>query len=109
MFVMPDATPPRRGPKELPIPLEMSTNPEAAEVLRAWVGGDGLQVSIISGFERPEIWGMLLADVARHAARAFEGDGICSAEAAMERIVDVLAAELTSPTDEGSTDPMRKQ
>lgn len=106
---MPDQNSAVRGPQELPIPTEASTAPQARKVLRAWIVESGLQVSTISGFDRPEIWGMLLADVARHAARAFQADGICQADEAFERIVGMMSAQLGNPTDEGSTAPIRRQ
>lgn len=94
---------------ELPIPADAATAPGAAEVLRAWVVGGGLSMSLIPAFEKPAICGLLLADVARHAARSFESEGVCSAEEAMQQIVELLQAELDAPTDVGTTRSVQKQ
>jgi hypothetical protein len=101
--------PKQTGLPELPIPPEAGTAAGSSEVLRAWIVNGGLTVSLISAFDRPALWGMLLADVARHAARCFEADGICAESDAMQQIVDMLAAELASPTDLGSTTPLQSQ
>jgi hypothetical protein len=43
----------------------------ATEVLRVWAQDDGqLVVALIPSWEEPEAWGVVLADVARHVARA---------------------------------------
>src|SRR5689334_23069927 len=41
------------------------------EVLRAAIVDGGLHVSLRRAFDDPQAWGMLIADVARHAARIF--------------------------------------
>ena len=41
------------------------------EVLRAAVVQGGLHVSLRRAFDDPQAWGVLIADVARHAARIF--------------------------------------
>ena len=41
------------------------------EVLRAAIVEGGLHVSLRRAFDDPQAWGMLIADVARHAARIF--------------------------------------
>ena len=43
---------------------------DATEVLRAFVLDGGLSIAFTRAFEEPDIWGLLLVDVARHAARA---------------------------------------
>lgn len=97
------------GPKELTIPPSAGTTPGSTEVLRAWIVGRDLEVSIISAFEGPDTWGLLLADIARHAARSFAMDGICSEDEAMDRILNMFDAEMGSPTDLGTTNDIKKQ
>lgn len=91
------------------VPPGAAATPGATEVLRAWIVDRGLEMSIISAFDRPDTWGLLLAGVARHAARSFAMDGICSQEAAMERILSMFDAEMGQPTDLGTTEDIRKQ
>jgi hypothetical protein len=74
------------------------------EVLRAAIVGEGeLQVTLRNVFEEPEVWGMLLTDVARHVARIFARETNVSEDAALERIRAIFEAELDSPTDLGAT------
>jgi hypothetical protein len=75
----------------------------AHEVLRAWIVGEGLQVSMQAAFEDPSVWGILLVDVARHAARMYADQGGCTFEQAIARIRFMWDAETTKPTDLGST------
>jgi hypothetical protein len=91
------------APKEQPIPPDAIGNPEAVEVLRAFVVDGGLSISFTRAFDDPQMWGMLLVDVARHAARVFETEGVMSQAEALERIRAMFEAELASPTDLGTT------
>jgi hypothetical protein len=97
------------APKEQPIPPDAMGNPEAVEVLRAFVVDGGLSISFTRAFEDPQMWGMLLVDVARHAARVFEKEGVCSEAKALQRIYAMFEAELADPTDLGRTDEMGKR
>ena len=97
------------APGEIGIPAGAVAEAGSQEVLRAWIAGGGLHVSLLPAFETPDMWGMLLADVARHAARAFAAEKVCSEDEAMESILELLVAELDAPTDDGSTDPAKKQ
>ncbi len=60
-------------------------------------------------FEDPEMWGMLLVDIARHAARAYGRESEFSEEEALSRILDMFEAEIERPTDMGSTTPRSQQ
>ena len=91
------------GPKEQPIPPDALANSEAVEVLRAFVVDGGLSISFTRAFDDPGMWGMLLVDVARHAARAYAKENVCSEEEALARIYAMFEAELASPTDLGTT------
>lgn len=75
----------------------------AHEVLRAWIVGEGLQVSMQPAFEDPSVWGILLVDVARHAARMYADQGDCTFEQAIAKIRFMWDAETAKPTDRGST------
>jgi hypothetical protein len=90
---------------ELPPPDSARSAKEANEVCRAWVVDGGLHVSMQRSFDDPALWGLMLADVARHAARIYEAEGDMTFEQAMARIGSLFRAEMESPTDMGSTSP----
>ena len=90
-------------PNELPIPDGAAANPAAAEVLSAWIVDGGLQVAMQRAFDEPDVWGLLLVDVARHAARIFAEEGVMTEAEALDRIRKMWSAELASPTDPGQT------
>lgn len=73
------------------------------EVLRAFIVEGCLHVSLRRAFDDPQAWGMLIADVARHAARIFARETKLTEEEALARIVDMFEAEMNAPTDPGST------
>jgi hypothetical protein len=82
-----------------PIALERG----GTEVLRAAVADGGLHVSLQRAFEEPEMWGMLLADVARHVGRIYATEDGTPEEDTVARIRAIFDAELDSPTDPGTT------
>jgi len=88
-----------RAPKELAVPFAAHEAGEASEVLRAWIVDNGLHVSLQRGFDDPAVWGVLLADLARHAAQIFEKENVCSADEALEAIKATLDAEWSTPRD----------
>jgi len=54
----------------------------------------------VSAWDDPGTWGIMLADLARHVARAYAQDkGLDQAET-LNRIHAVLAAKIKSPTDD---------
>jgi hypothetical protein len=73
------------------------------EVLRAAVIEGGLHVALRRAFDDPQAWGMLIADVARHAARIFATETKLSEEEALEIIRSMFDAEMDAPTDPGTT------
>ena len=82
---------------------------DATEVLRAFVVDGGLSIAFARAFEEPDMWGLLLVDVARHASRAYARESAYSEEEALRRIIDMFEAELARPTDMGSTAPRSEQ
>jgi len=97
------------NPKEQPIPPDAAANPNAVEVLRAFVVDGGLSISFVRAFDDPQMWGMLLVDIARHAARVYEKEGVVSEAEALASIVDMFDAELANVTDPGTTVARDKQ
>ena len=96
-------------PRELYIPPNAAIDKEAVEILRAWVTNGNLEVGLIKGWDQPDPWGILLVDLARHAARAFAQEGICSELEALQRMRALFDAEWDRPTDLGSTQPITEQ
>jgi hypothetical protein len=85
------------------VPPDAIARDDAVEVLRAFVLDGGLSISFARAFDDPDMWGMLLVDIARHAARVYEKEGVMSAGDALARIAGMFSAELSAPTDLGST------
>jgi hypothetical protein len=97
------------GPKEQPLPPDVIGREDAHEVLRAFVLDGGLSIAFTRAFEEPDIWGLLLVDVARHAARAYARESSYTEEEALQRILDMFEAEIARPTDTGTTTPRSQQ
>jgi hypothetical protein len=95
--------------KEQPIPPDALANDDAVEVLRAFVVDGGLSISFVRAFDDPQMWGMLLVDIARHAARVYEKEGVVSEAEALASIVDMFDAELANVTDPGKTTTRNQQ
>ena len=73
------------------------------EVLRASIVEGGVSVALRRSFDDPFTWGVLLVDLARHAALTYALETTLSEEEAMAQIRDGIEAELLRPTDPGST------
>jgi hypothetical protein len=93
------------GPKEQPLPPDVMGRDDATEVLRAFVVDGGLSIAFTRAFEEPEMWGLLLVDVARHASRAYAREGAYTEGEALTRIIEMFEAEIARPTDTGNTTP----
>ena len=73
----------------------------AHEVLRVWGGSDLPQQFVVEPtWHDPGVWGILLVDVARHAAKAYEDKYGINESNALDRIKQLFDAEWSSPTDE---------
>jgi hypothetical protein len=80
-------------------PPPIAESQSSQEVLRVWAVSDGpQQVVLNTTWVEPEAWGLLLADVARHAAKAYADAGL-SETASLKKIVDLFSLEMASPTD----------
>jgi Domain of unknown function (DUF5076) len=91
------------GPKQQPLPPDVEGRDDATEVLRAFVLDGGLSIAFMRAFEEPEMWGLLLVDIARHAARAYSRESNYTEDEALERIVEMFESEIARPSDMGST------
>jgi Domain of unknown function (DUF5076) len=97
------------GPKEQPLPPDVMGRDDATEVLRAFVVDGGLSIAFTRAFEEPDMWGLLLVDIARHAARAFARESDYTEDEVLSRIVEMFEAEIARPTDTGTTSPRSQQ
>src|SRR5579872_5063009 len=88
--------------KTIPAP-PMAAEKGGVEVLRAFIVEGRLEVSLRRAFEEPDVWGVMIADVARHAARIFAKETRMSEDQALEKIRAMFNAEMDRPTDSGST------
>ena len=76
---------------------------DATEVMRAFVLDGGLSIAFTRAFEEPDMWGLLLVDIARHAARAYARESNYTEDEALARIVEMFESEIVRPTDLGNT------
>ena len=77
------------------------------EIFRAVIIDGALHVSLRRSFDDPGSWGILLTDIARHAARIYEAEEVMSFEQALKRIDTLYVAERDRPTDMGTTGKVR--
>jgi Domain of unknown function (DUF5076) len=86
------------------LPLPPAAQQEGGtEVLRALIVENRLEVSLRRAFEEPDLWGMLIADVAKHAARIYATETDMDEGQALAQIRAMFDAELDEPSDPGST------
>lgn len=86
--------------KELPVPSTAKTDASARELVRVWAAGGEQHVSIATGlWSDPGAWGLLLVDLARHVANAYEQTEGRDPVKVLARIRDAFDAEWQTPTD----------
>ena len=89
----------RTKQNSLAVPPVAEENPDAVEVLRVWASpGNPQQLTLRTTWKDPGAWGLLLVDVARHAAKAYEAEGR-DPEEVLVRIRKLWEAEWSGPTD----------
>lgn len=90
----------RKYANELDPPPQAREDRNATEILRVWAApGEAQQVTLRIVWEDPGAWGLMLVDIARHAANAYENAGM-NREKVLERIRELFEAEWNSPTDD---------
>jgi hypothetical protein len=83
---------------ELPLPPVALERADAVEVLRVWAAPDETQQVVLKpAWPDPGVWGLILVDVARHAANAYQEQGV-PREQALTRIIELFRAEWEGPT-----------
>ncbi|WP_349371756.1 DUF5076 domain-containing protein [Salinarimonas sp.] len=96
------------GDDDTPLFHELEAPPDVREkggheILRASVVEGAVSVSLRRSFDDPFTWGVLLVDLARHAARIYALETGMSEEEALAQIRAGIESELDDPTDPGST------
>lgn len=86
--------------KELPVPPAARVDPAARELVRVWAAGGVQHVSLEIGlWPDPAAWGLLLVDLARHVANAYERTQGQHASDVLARIKEAFDTEWEAPTD----------
>jgi hypothetical protein len=87
--------------RSLPIPPGTTTDPKAVELLRAWAAHGRQHVSIATNvWKDPGNWGIMLVDLAKHVASAYEQSTGADRTVTLARIRELFDAEWDRPTDE---------
>jgi hypothetical protein len=88
----------RKG--ELSIPPDAAADERAVEIVRVWAAGDKHRFVLCTEvWDDPGAWGLMLVDLARHAAKAYAMNDGLEAEAVLDRIKQGFDAEWEFPTD----------
>lgn len=92
---------------ERPIPAAAQRDAAAVEMLRVWIAEKQLHCSLKIGMYRDGMdldeesaWGTILADAARHIARALHPEDTKEERAALQKILLGLNEELVTPTSD---------
>jgi hypothetical protein len=76
-----------RHPQELLIPDPAAGDAGACELLRAWASGGKQHISIDTRvFDDPAAWGIMIVDLAKHVANAYDQSGRMKSAAVLDRI-----------------------
>jgi len=85
--------------QELEVPPIAKSNSQAVEVLRVWSApGQAQEVTLRTTWKDSGAWGLLLADIARHAANAYANEGQNAVDV-LARIRQLMDAEFSEPSD----------
>lgn len=92
---------------ERPIPAAAQRDAASVEMLRVWVAEKQLHCSLKIGMYRDGMgineelaWGTILADAARHVARALHPEDAENERVALQKILRGLNEELDAPTSD---------
>ena len=85
---------------ELPIPPAALSDKNARELVRVWAASSQQHVSLAAGlWDDPAAWGIMLVDLARHLAKAYEISQGFTFDVALTRIREGMEAEWVEDTD----------
>jgi|SRR5262249_41160233 len=89
-----------RHPGELPIPLPAASDLGALELARVWLSGDSTQIALLPElWDDPATWGIVLVDLAKLIAEAYNESGQMETAAGLDLIRRIFDAEWNNPTD----------
>ncbi|WP_082550946.1 DUF5076 domain-containing protein [Pseudorhodoferax sp. Leaf265] len=85
--------------EQLAVPTAALNATEAAELARIWIS-DGNQVVTLSPrmWNDPSAWGLMLVDLAKHVAAAYESNSGLNPEETLAKIKTAFDAEWSHPT-----------
>lgn len=90
----------RTNKNSLDVPPLANKNSAAVEVLRVWAApGSPQQLTLRTTWSDPGAWGLLIVDVARHAANAYKAEGRDPHEV-LARIRELFDAEWSNTTED---------
>lgn len=82
-------------PNELNKPPAIEDNRDAFEILRVWIAGDNQHFTLRRGvWPDAAAWGIVLADLAKHAATAYAGNDQEAFAQNTRRITQAFLAEM---------------
>jgi hypothetical protein len=85
---------------QLRVPEPAKTDAKSFELLRVWIAHHDQHISLRVGvWEDPAAWGVMLADLARHIANAFEKTENRNPLEVLERIKAGFEGEIRSSAD----------
>jgi Domain of unknown function (DUF5076) len=85
---------------ELPIPPAALSDERAVELVRVWASNKKQHVTLASeAWPDPAAWGIMLVDLARHVAQAFQQRTGSDPQQTLARIRQGFDAEWDSPTE----------
>lgn len=88
----------RNHSNELELPPVAFENPAAVEVLRVWAAPQSpQQLTLRTTWKNPAVWGLVLVDIARHAAQAYRAEGRDPDEV-LRQIRELWDSEFDKPT-----------
>jgi hypothetical protein len=94
--------------RQLPIPGEAASDPNAIELLRVWAAKGKQQVALATGlWDDPANWGIMLVDLVKHIANAYEQTEGLNRSETVDRIRAGLEAEWSSATDDPTGQVMK--
>jgi hypothetical protein len=79
--------------RELAVPPDVEAN-GGAEILRLFVTGGALSLTMQRGFATPRVWGEVLAELARHVSTVYGRETPIAAQTAMSEIREALDTAL---------------
>ena len=93
----------KRHRGELDIPPIAASDPKGLELARIWAARGRQHVCLRTDlWKDPTTWGLMLVDLARHVANAYEQTGRGSREDILAKIKNGFEMEWGHPTDEAT-------